>query len=345
MKKALPVLLLSFYAFSLQSQATFIPDTLLLQTFTVDPSDTMLIFPSGNDTHWVNWDADNLESLCGDNGEVIPSNWFWESDFGDLNNPPINSAFTSCSYFGDSIKVPVENWLITSPVYIPDSATVLQWRSLSVQVPLFMDGYKVLVSRGSNEPFTNAFTDTLFVAAEMIQAPNPPTFNPNDYVFSPGYVHADGVTNAAYYFLIKPDAGTYTGRLEPHEASLADYAGDTIYIAFLHDSTDDLMLQIDDIAVIHGPTISADGPGAANYYLRVLPNPATTSTTISWKFPTRQEGLLVVRDLLGRTVLEQPVDDLSTGRFFLNTQALPQGSYACSLQTAQGQQTILLVKR
>lgn len=348
MKKTLPALLLLISAFGLQGQATFIPDTILVQHFTVDPSDTMLVFPSGNDLQWVNWDADNLPTLCqGGPGEVIPGNWYWESDFGDPNNPPLNSAFTSCShqkYKNDSFPQPNENWLITPPVFVQDSDTYLSWRSLSFEGPGYVDGYKVLVSTSTNEPFTGAFKDTVFVAGEMLRYTIFGSLNPNHYIFSPGYIHANRYTDTAYYFLNPEYPYGYMGRLEPHQVSLAKYAGQKVYIAFLHDSTDDNLIQIDDIAVIRGPISASWEPGASHYYLQCQPNPVEAYTTISWKLPVRQEGRLVVKDLLGRTVVEYLLD-LGSGEFQLHTEIWPTGTYACSLQTATGQQTILLVKQ
>jgi hypothetical protein len=88
-----------------------------------------------------------------------------------------------------------------------------------------MDGYKILVSTTRNTPFTADFTDTLFVAAEMVDFTVPGSLNPNDYTFSFGYIHADRYTDSNYFFLITPNAGAYTGRLEPHNVPLAAYAG------------------------------------------------------------------------------------------------------------------------
>ncbi len=343
MKKTLPVLLLCFCLVKLHSQTHVAPDTILIQNFTVDPSDTMLDFPNGNDLHWVNWDAHNLATACGNVGVVIPGNWFWESDFGDLNDPPVNSAFTSCSYLiGNQ---PNENWLISPQVYIPDSSTYLSWRSLSIEGPGYLDGYKVLVSISSNEPFIGAFTDTLFVAAEMLSFSVPESLDPDDYVFSPGYIHANRYTDTAYFFLDPEYPFGYSGKLEPHQVNLAKYIGKNIYVAFLHDSTNDNLLQIDDISIIQGLISPAWGPEQQEYFLHIQPNPTAESTTLSWKFQTRQEGRLIVRNLLGQTLHVQPIEDMSIGTLQLNTHTFPAGTYPCSLQTALGQQTILLVKR
>ncbi|MBL7798735.1 MAG: choice-of-anchor J domain-containing protein [Saprospiraceae bacterium] len=319
-----------------------IPDTLLIQNFTIDPSDTMLLVPGGNDTHWVNWDADNLPTLCGD--EVpVPQNWFWDSDLGDLSDPPVNFAFTSCSFLQGGQSN--ENWLITPPVFITDSTTVLSWRSASFEGPGYMDGYKVLVSTTTNEPFADAFTDTIFVAAEMLEALKDGSLKVTDYIFSPGYIHANGYTNPDYFFLIHPSAQAYTGRLEPHTASLAKYAGRSIYIAFLHDSTDDNILQLDDIAIVQGVSSGTAEPGLLDLGLRVLPNPVLDYGTVSWQAQSVRDGRLILMNLLGEILLEQPVGDMRVGAAELHISSLPTGSYVCMLRTSEGFQTVLVLKK
>ena len=337
------VLLLLFSAFCLNGQTFSIPDTLLIQTFTVDPSDTMLPFPSGNDLKWVNWDADNGVTDCG-RTEKVPGNWFWDSDLGIPSDPDLNSVFTSCSWMVDT-NVRNENWLITPPVYIPDSVTILTWRSLSLDGPGYVDGYKVLVSTTTNEPFTNAFADTLFVAAEMVAYSVEGSFDTDDYVYSPGYVHANWYTDTAYFFLAHPNAPTYNGRLEPHSVSLADYAGNWIYIAFLHDSKNDNILQVDDITVLNGETSSIFTPAFEQYFLKIHPNPATEKALVSWKIDLQDAGRIILTDLLGNKLVEQHIEDLSAGTCTLNIQHLPPGLYTCVLESSTGRQAMLLVKQ
>ncbi|MEZ4939738.1 MAG: choice-of-anchor J domain-containing protein [Saprospiraceae bacterium] len=341
--KYFTVLLLLFSALCLNGQALGIPDTLLIQTFSVDPSDTMLPFPSGNDLKWVNWDADNGATDCG-RTEMVPGNWFWDSDLGNPDNPDLNFAFTSCSWMVDT-NVRNENWLITPPVFIPDSATLLSWRSLSLDGPGYVDGYKVLVSTTTNEPFTNAFIDTLFMAAEMVAYSVEGSFNPEDYVYSPGYVHANWYTDMAYFFLAHPSAPSYNGRLEPHSVSLSKYAGNWIYIAFLHDSKNDNILQLDDIAVLNGEISSTFAPAFQQYFLKTNPNPAAESARISWKSDLPGSGRVMLTDLLGNNLVEQQIENLSAGTCTLNIRHLPLGLYPCTLETSTGRQTILLVKQ
>lgn len=342
MKQLLPTLLLLGCGLASNAQFLSAPDTLLVQHFTVDPSDLMLDFPSGFDLQWVNWDADNLPALC---EPQTPRNWYWENDLGDPTDPPVNFAFTSCSYLPNG--QPNENWLITPPVYIAHTSAELSWRSSPFEGPGYLDGYKVLVSTTGNEPFLGVFTDTLFVAAEMLDLLNGNSLNPDDYVFSPGYVHANRYTNTDYFFLAQPfpNIWVYRGRLEPHTVSLAKYVGQTIYIAFLHDSADDNTLQIDDIAVVQDQGIGTTAPILPQLHLQVRPNPVADVALFTWQNAAAQSGLLVVSDLLGRTVLEHAVERLSTGQTQVPFGSLPAGTYSCTLRTPEGQQTVLVVKK
>lgn len=254
MKQALLISALIAVCTSLNAQlpTQIISDTLVIETFEEDPTANMLGIPTGNDPEWVNYDQDGFTGNCV-NLNPTPGAWYWEDDFStDVSVG--NSCFTSCSYFHPDpwTDFPCANWLILPPVSIPDSSCLLQWKSLSFQGPAFLDGYQVLISVGSNDVFSNTFKDTLFTAASMVSCPNLTECGSlivEDYTFTPGYIHANGFTNPDYYFPFSPIQAN-RGKLEPHQVSLSQYAGKTIYIAFLHDSNNDDILQVDDILVV-----------------------------------------------------------------------------------------------
>ncbi len=319
------------------------PDTLLQHTFQglFDPADTMLNTPSGDDQHWVNYDQDNKKGLCVNNG-ITPKGWYWEKDLG-FNDPSMtdNFAFTSCSYLDPNSSLQNKNWLITSPVYIPDNTYWLCWRSLSYYGPDFMDGYHVLASTSTNLP--NGFTDTLFSAAQTKARLQEGSLFLSDYLFSPGYIHANGYTDTTYFFRdSEPKGDFFHGKLEPHSVSLANYAEQSIYIAFLHDSYDDFQLQVDDI-LVSNTKVSATA--LSNFaYFNVLPNPVHDYTFLNWKTKTPQEGYLSIVDQSGRIVFEKQFNARAEGQIHLDTERFAPGIYYCKLQTATGQATKLLVK-
>lgn len=317
-------------------------DTLLQHTFEgfLDPADTMLTAPTGNDHHWVNYDQDNKVGLCVSNGPT-PKGWYWESDLGFSDpNMADNYAFTSCSYL-NSGSPQNRNWLITSPVYIPDDTYWLCWRSLSYYGPDFMDGYRVLVSTNGN--LSAAFTDTLFSAAQTIDRFNIGSLDLNDYLFSGGYIQANGYTDTDYFFIdFEGPNPFYHGKLEPHSVNLSDYAGQTIYLAFLHDSYDDFQLQVDDILVSNS-MVSANTPSDFMYF-NVLPNPVHDFAFLNWKTPTPEDTHLSVADQSGKIIIEKQFNARSDGQFHLDAQGFAAGIYYCKLKTATGQATRLMVK-
>jgi hypothetical protein len=319
-----------------------VPDTLLIHTFEgeLDPADTMLAQPSGFDVHWVNYDQDNKQGACVFNGPT-PKGWYWESDLG-TNNPSqaSNFALTSCSFL-NSANPQNRNWLITPPVHIPDDSYLLGWRSLSYYGPDYMDGYKVLVSTGSNLP--GSFKDTLFVAAQTITSLNLGSLVLSDYIFSSGYIHANGYTDQDYFFVdFEGGQPFYHGKLEPHTASLAKYSGQTVYIAFLHDSFDDFQLQLDDI-LVSNPTVGAkEVPNVRRFAL--FPNPCAEGAYLHWELQKPQKTVLSARDLLGNVLFRKPFEDYADGRYYVETANWPAGTYICQIETPSGTASRLLFK-
>ncbi|MCS6928077.1 MAG: T9SS type A sorting domain-containing protein [Saprospiraceae bacterium] len=337
MKNLLSVIAVFVHVGSLCAQFQLLPDTLLVQRFEVDPTDTMLIFPLGNDLQWVNWDADRVPPQCALG--MVPGAWYWESDLGDTTG--LNSAFTSCSYLANP-NVPNENWLITPPIFITDSQAVLTWRSLSLEGPGYLDGYKVLISTTSNAPYEGAFTDTIFVAAEMVRALVPGSLNPDDYIFSPGYVHANRYRDSAYFFLPNDTFPSNRGRMEPHAVSLSAYSRKRIYIAFLHDSRDDNTLQIDDIVVVQGISLNASHPAALEI-LRIYPNP-TQGRAILFLPAVFRPTRLCVTNPVGRVVAVSAFQGYATDRVEVDLSALPVGMYWIFLDTERATFSARIVK-
>lgn len=226
------------------------PDTIILERFAFDPVQAMLPFPSGYDVNWVNYDMDGEPTFLG-----FPSDWYWESEINRDSNTTNNYGLTSVSWLEDDSKLNL-NWLILPLLEVPDPDYALYWRSASFQGPAFLDGYKVWVSENSNIPESGDFSTLLFEAASMIASNDIcaglTSLNLNCYTFSDGYIHADGFTKSEYFETrYNEDFGVFLhyGFLEPHEVSLAAFAGKEIYIAFLHDALKGNNLQLDDIIV------------------------------------------------------------------------------------------------
>lgn len=345
MKTTLNFLLFSCAACTnLFGQSINAPDTIFHEYFIEDELPPMLPFPNGDDLEWVNYDADQLPGLCVDPPDTTPFGWYLDRDFS-VSSPSqtTNDAFTSCSFL-ESPFVPNANWLITSPIYLPDSSYWLGWRSLTYYGPGYHDGYKVLVSTTTNNPADNSFASIVFTAAEMVENSVPlGSLNIDDYVFSNGYIHANGYTDTAYFFIdYSEGAPFYHGKLEPHVVSLAAFAGQTVYIAFLHDSKDDYQMQVDDI-VVSKTLVSAPVPENILWF-RVLPNPAHDAVYFSWKMKIPLGGRLNMTDNTGKIVLQKTFSSRQEGNFFVEIQHLAPGIYHCALETAAGLATAKLVK-
>lgn len=338
MKRRLLVFALLTAAYAAGAQVRLAPDTLLDQRFEVDPTDTMLPFPFGDDLQWVNWDADRIPPLC-DNGRVL-GNWYWDSDLGDTTG--MNNAFTSCSFLANK-DAPNENWLITPPISITDTQAVLTWRSLSLEGPGYHDGYKVLVSTTSNAPYEGSFADTLFVAAEMLGEPLFFSLDPKDFNFSPGYVHANWYRDSTYFFLPTDNFPSNRGRMEPHSVSLSAYVGKKIYIAFLHDSQYDNTLQIDDIVVVQGVSVSAPEPLLPVTVLRVQPNPVHDFARLFFSEALRPQRLQIT-DAMGRVMAVRALPGLPADNVLADLSALPPGVYLAVLEADRLVQSVRLVK-
>ncbi|HRI59419.1 MAG TPA: T9SS type A sorting domain-containing protein [Saprospiraceae bacterium] len=346
MKTCVIALFLCLVGFILTGQSVVFPDTLVNERFETDPTPFMVPAPSGDDEDWVNWDVDLKTPLCVENG-ATPNGWYWEGDLSYANpGETDNNAFTSCSFLDlPSDESHNRNWLILSPVFIPDSTYWLCWRSLAFQGPMFVDGYKVLVSNGSNDPVSGDYTDTVFIAAQMLSAINLGSLDVNAYIYSNGYIQANAYTDTNYYFTGYTPNGLpfYRGRLEPHAVSLKNYANESIYIAFLHDSDDDNLIQVDDIVISNSHT-SATQSIENVLFFNVLPNPVRDFAYFSWKMKKAQEGRLIVSDNAGKVVAQQTFGSRDEGQIFFQTQNWTPGIYYCTLVTANSRATTKLVK-
>ena len=331
-------LLLLLFVSHLQAQQLMPPctsDTLIQEHFKIDPEQFMIPIPTGNDLEWVNFDQDKNIPAEGQAG-----NWYFESDLADTASG--NNCFTSVSWFTPPGRN--RNWLILPPLVIPDSNYWLCWRSQPFQGPSFLDGYSVLVSTASNIPTEGGFKDVLFRAAEMLGGSNAGSIDPNDYSFSPGYIHADNFTQKEYFFIEQTDQGPLSRcKFEPHTVSLAKYAQKNIYIAFFHDSRDDHTLQLDDIVVAKAKTSSI--PVVSDILsFNILMNPTQDALYMTWKLMLPQAHQLMLTGPGGRLVFSKSFERSDEGIWHFDTSSLTPGIYYSTLQTQQGRLTKKWIK-
>lgn len=345
MKTFLLTLIMSFalgHFLAAQNSSSSI-DVLLFEPVVGDPLSSMLPMPTGFDNVWINYDGDKSIGHCVINAPT-PLGWFIDFDFSVPDaSQTTNDAFISCSFLS-SANIQNDNWLILPPVEIPDSSYQLCWRSLFAEGPAFVDGYKVLASTGTNLPGSGDFSHVLFTAAETIKQISGPqhSLNPADYKYSDGYIHANGLTDTNYFYLLAP-GGPLRGKLEPHCVSLAAFAGQIIYLAFHHDSHDDTELQIDDILVSNGSSVLVHQPSNIVNF-NILPNPVLSHAYVQWNLVKPEGGRLLLYDLSGKPVLEKAFSPNDPSQLYLDLQTVSPGLYQCVLQTASGRATRKLVK-
>jgi hypothetical protein len=312
-------------------------DTVFLETFTEEPADPWAIIPIGDDQTWVNHDADGLTPYDFDDNHYT---WFFSEDFhaepDSITGEP-NYVMASLSYM-DGFAAGNRNWLIMPPITVSDNSFVLHWKSAPFQLPRYMDGYSVLVSTNGNDIYgtTFPFTDTLFRAAQMNAITgNGESLDLSNFEFSSGYIHADGLSNWDYIDLwAEGDSTLCRGFLEPHSVSLSDYAGQTVYIAFLHDADDDYFIELDDVLITRSIGSSTGQAPQLDLRLTTYPNPADRQLNVLFQMPERDRATLRITDMQGRSVREVLVNqELLEGEqsMQLQLQDLPAGMYQVQL--------------
>ncbi|MBL0341631.1 MAG: choice-of-anchor J domain-containing protein [Bacteroidetes bacterium] len=323
--------LLLISIFLLGANAAFAQsDTLLFENFDVDPTTNYLPFNSGNDTQWVNFDADGLPDA-----NSRPQEWFW-SDGAFASVDSVDACLFSSSWLAGFLPGN-RNWLMTPPIQIVDANAVLSWASAPRQTPLYVDGYSVLVSTTDN--IEGSFTDTLFQAAQYLTGAGS---DYAAYTFSPGFVH--GLDGTFTEFDAAADSSRLIGVLRPFTASLAQYIGQTIYITFLHDADDDNLMAIDDILVT-GTTVGLNEV-SNDLGLMVFPNPAVDKIELSYNLAVTSPVVADVYDVKGSKVLSvsRGIQIAGAQKLTLDIQQLAVGTYTVVLKTAGAAITSKFVK-
>jgi hypothetical protein len=289
-------------------------DTLLFETFSGDLSNILSDAPSGINQTWINFDEDGL----GD-ANSRPQEWAQSTGFADQDST--NDILMSSSWLANANEVN-RNWLMTPPISIIDSTAVLYWKSAPYQLPKYMDGYKVVVSVTNN--VESSFTDTIAVFAEYLQGDENTPF-----VFSSGIMHTAFQFNA--------DTLRHTGILQQWEASLANYAGKTIYVAFLHDSHDDNLISLDDV-LIKGTKATGIKTLNSNLKTGVYPNPASRFIQAEYALSETSSVRYSIIDVNGKEVesLSRGIQMAGNQNLSIDVEHFSAGLYQLIIQTNQG---------
>lgn len=311
-------------------------DTLLFENFQTDPSDAMAVFPDppDTDTMWVNFDFDQMPAA-----NNFPSEWFWDIDWASPDSIPpqdSNFVFVSRSWLVN-YDTSSSNWLITPAIEVVDDQATFHWKSAPFQGPRYMDGYSVVVM--DNQSFFDAnYVDVKFRAAENIGwIGDSGSTDPDSFLFSPGYVHANNYMDSLYFIAPGLDslgqpAGTFNlGVLEPHSISLAEYAGQTIFIAIHHDSSDDNLLEVDDLLVLgtDPASVPTRTPDPLDLRFVTYPNPVDNYLNVLYRLKEPAMTHLRILNQEGKTVRQLPETQSPSGEYNhqLDLRDLPAGVY------------------
>jgi hypothetical protein len=313
-------------------------DTLFFMDFqTEDQIANMYPFPDPgiSDTSWVNYDEEGLDTDTGD-----PSNFFWAEDFEPIDTTGTDTNFVAMSQsYLVGFDTSSSNWLISPAMQIVDGNATLHWKSAAFQGPRYLDGYTVKILKGSQD-FASATTsvDVVYRAAEMLSwiSTNGNYLDIDSFEFSNGYIHADGFTLTDYFNAGDPTAASpaHSPKLEPHSISLAQYAGETIYVAFHHDSADDYYFQFDDLLLLGTEPVSGiNDPTVADLRFVTYPNPVDNFLNVMFRLSEPADVQLEVFNQEGKRVAAKPFKKAIVGDFTeqFDLRNLVAGSYSVAL--------------
>jgi hypothetical protein len=307
-------------------------DTLLFEDFTVDPTANYAAFNGGTDTGWVNMDLDGLADANG-----RPQEWYW-SPGGFAFVDSVDACLFSSSWLTGFLPGN-RNWLITPPLDIIDASAVLSWASAPRQTPLYVDGYTVMVSTSDN--LEASFTDTLFQAAQYLSGSG---FDFSAYTFSPGFVHGEDGTYTE--FDATSDSSRLKGVFRPFSASLAAYAGQSIYIAFVHDADDDNLVSLDDILVTGTLPVGVSEVND-DVEIGIYPNPVADKIELTYNLKNTAPVTVRIYDVQGKMVkIQGPVTQIAgQQKISFPVYDLPAGNYSIVLETANARMNGSFVKQ
>ena len=282
------------------SQTTI--DTLVNENF------NSMALPTG----WSNISEDTLVPATGTG--TTEKAWF----FGDAatNGSDSSAVVAKSTSWMTGFAPGNRNWLITGGVTISGTNASLNWKSAPGQVGLYMDGYKVLVST-TDISFTS-FTDTIAVYAQNT--------NDDPTSFSTGMMHVENDPN--------PDttAGFDFGKLSQWQLSLDAYNGQTIFVAFLHDSDDDFFISIDDVLITEETTLIGVNDHSGSVNIKVFPNPTSELVHVEYEVATSGNFDIRIVSIDGKVVYSENLGSTSLINTSIDVSELPAGTYFVQLR-------------
>lgn len=299
------------------------------------------------DASWYTFDEDGLSDGSGGSraGEWFPIYVFANADSitpgGDTN-----VALAANSWFVSPAQA--KNWLITQSVDIPAGATgaVLKFKSATRQTPFYLDGYEVYLSNTDND--LPSFTNLLYTAAEYASGAVTLGSDFASYTFTPSSAWIQGWNGTAEVpseFEYDGDSARLIGVLTEKTISIGAYAGQTIFIAFLHNSFDDNLTSVDDIVI---DAMTNVGEVNSVTSVSVYPNPTVNLVTVEMNISQASAASVVtVTDIFGRMIHTESLGMLNEGanKFTVDATEYATGTYNVTVKTANGVARTSFIKK
>lgn len=258
--------------------------------------------PSG----WTTVDED------GETPEVDPSFTTWFVDTVAAEGPHQGEIHAQSTSWLEGFAPGNRNWLITPSVEVTDANMSIGWAAAPAQGYLYMDGYTVLVSTTDTE--LASFTDTIEHYAQ--NEGDDPT------MFSDGVIHENWQGDP------ESTDPVANGIMTHREFTLEDYEGETIYIAFLHDSDDDFFLLMDYVQVGNTDDVTHVGSVSKNTIdMDVYPNPVNEELNIEVSTENFEPYTIEVRNIVGQLVYSKEVSTSSEDIYQVSTSDWDSGIY------------------
>jgi hypothetical protein len=203
---------------------------------------------------------------------------------------------------------PADDWMILPKISVTENS-MLSWTAISTTSSGdFPDSYQVLIN--AEEPTFESFEANGAILA---------SFDPEEWETP-----------------------------QMREVSLADYAGQSVHIAFRNVTPSGDALLIDDITITEGEISSVAEVDNAAFEFNLAPNPAMDAVTVlQYTLEQAADVAISIQDMSGRQVQELRQGRLGAGRHNvqLETSSLPAGVYAVSVRTAEKVGTTKLIIR
>jgi hypothetical protein len=203
---------------------------------------------------------------------------------------------------------PADDWMILPKITVADNST-LSWTAISTTSSGdFPDSYQVLINAG--EPTFESFEANGGILA---------TFDPEEWETP-----------------------------QMREVSLADYAGQSVHIAFRNITPSGDALLIDDITITEGMLSNTVAVDNASFKFNLAPNPASDAgVDLQYTIEQVSEVVIAIQDMSGRRVQELRQGRLPAGKHqtVLSTVELPAGVYTVSVRSANKIGTTKLIVR